>query len=76
MDGQALADVSTFKYLGTTIASNLSLDAEINSRIAKATGVMSKLSKRVWHNGQLTLHTKLQVYGACVISVLKCACET
>ena len=76
IDGQALADVESFKYLGSTIASNLSFDAVIDASIAKATGVMARLVKRVWHNDQLTNHTKLDVYGACVISVLTYACET
>ena len=32
--------VDSFTYLGSTIESNLSLDAEINTRIAKAAAVM------------------------------------
>lgn len=47
-----------FTYLGSTIASNPSLDAEIDKRIAKAAAVVEKLSKRVWGNNQLTLNTK------------------
>jgi hypothetical protein len=32
---QALNNVASFKYLGSTVSSNLSLDAELNSRIAR-----------------------------------------
>ena len=61
--------VDRFTYLGSTIDSNLSLDAEINIRIAKAAAVMSKLNMRVWQNNNLTPHmTKLHVYQACVLS--------
>ena len=62
--------VSQFKYLGSTISSNLSLEPEISARIAKAAGVMSKLQKRVWSNNNLTDNTKVQVYRACVLSTL------
>ena len=53
-----------------TVSSNLSLDSEIDKRIAKTAAVLSKLSKRVWENSQLTFNTKLKVYQACVLSTL------
>lgn len=62
--------VSQFQYLGSTISSNLSLEPEMNARIAKAAAVMSKLQKRVWANKNLTDNTKMQVYRACVLSTL------
>jgi hypothetical protein len=40
---QQLNSVDKFQYLGSTISANLSLDSEINSRIAKATAIMSRL---------------------------------
>ena len=58
----ALDAVDSFTYLGSTIDSNLSLDAEINTRIAKAAAVMSKLNGKVWQNNNLTQMTKLCVY--------------
>lgn len=62
--------VDSFTYLGSTISSSLSLDAEISSRIGKAAATMAKLNKRVWNNSQLTENTKLRVYQACVLSTL------
>ena len=62
--------VDSFTYIGSTIDSNLSQDAEINTRIAKAAAVMSKLNRRVWQNNNLTQMTKLCVYQACVLSTL------
>ncbi len=70
IDNTPLELVESFKYLGSTIASSPSLDMEIPSRIGKAAGVMSKLDKRVWRNGQLTVATKMRVYQACVLSTL------
>ena len=46
IDGSNFSVVDNFKYLGSTISSNLSLDVEINARIGKAATVMAKLNKR------------------------------
>ena len=46
IDNVTLDAVDRFTYLGSTIDSNQSLDAEINIRIAKADAVMSKLNRR------------------------------
>ena len=67
---QTLDCVNTFTYLGSTMSSNLSLDTELNTRLARASSVMAKLSSRVWSNKQLNTHTKIQVYQACVLSTL------
>ena len=68
--------VDNFKYLESTISSNLSLDVEINARIRKAATVMAKLNKRVWQNINLTMNTRLKVYQACVTSILLYGSET
>ena len=70
IDGQVLEAVDNFTYLGSTVSSSLTLEAEVNSRIAKAAAVMSKLNQRVWNNPSLTKKTKLRVYQACVLSTL------
>ena len=70
IDNEELEVSDHFTYLASTITSNLSLDAELDKRIAKAAAVMAQLSKRVWTNKQLTLNTKLKVYQACVLSSL------
>ena len=70
IDNVTLNAVDIFTYLGSTIDSDIPLDAEINIRIAKAAAVMSKLNRRVWQNNNLTQITKLHVYQACVLSTL------
>ena len=62
--------VHTFSYLGLTVSSLLSLDAEVSSRIAKATSVMAKPKRRVWSENYLTKNTKLQAYQAWFLSTL------
>ena len=59
-------------YLGSTMPSKASLDVEISLRIAKATGVMAKLNKRVWNNDLLCEGIELQVYQSFVLSTLLC----
>ncbi|XP_068756587.1 uncharacterized protein [Montipora capricornis] len=62
--------VDKFTYLGSTISSNLSLDAELNTRIGKAATALARLTKRVWDNTMLSTNTKMRVYQACVLSTL------
>ena len=76
IDGFNLSVVDNFKYLGSTIPSNLSLYVEINALIGKAATVMEKLNKRVWQNISLTMNIKLKVYQACVTSILLYENET
>ena len=67
IDNTDLEVVDTFTYLGSTVSSSTSLDAEIRCRIAKAAAVMAKLNKRVWGNDLLSERTKMCVYQACVL---------
>ena len=76
IDGSNLSVVDNFKYLGSTISSNLSLDVEINARTGKAATVMAKLNKRVWQNINLTMNTRLKVYQACITCILLYGIET
>jgi hypothetical protein len=62
--------VDEFTYLGSSLCTSLSLDNELNKRIGKAATAMSKLNKRVWENNKLTVHTKVQIYRACILSTL------
>ena len=62
--------VHEFVYLGSTITDNLSIDSELNKRIGKNANTLSRLTKHVWSINKLFDHTKVNVYGACVISTL------
>lgn len=75
IDNEELEITNQFIYLGSTVTSKLSVNAEISKRIAKATAVMAKLNKRLEGNNQLSVNTKLKVYQACVLSTLLYGCE-
>ena len=62
--------IDDFVYLGLAISDTLSLDAKINRSIGKAATTMTRLTKKAWNNSMLTVHTKIQIYGACVVSTL------
>ena len=53
--------VDTFTCLDPTIASNLSLDDELNSRIGKTATAMARLARSAWNNSMLIINTKMKV---------------
>ena len=76
IDGKDIENVKNFVYLGSSVASNASLDTEINCRIGKASGTFARLTARVWDNPKLSIRTKSNVYCACVCSTLLYGSET
>ena len=54
-----LGVVHNFVHLGSTISDSFALDMEVNKHIGKAATTMSSLTKRVWTNDKLTVHTKI-----------------
>ena len=48
VDNYELEAVNQFTYLGSTISSNISLDAEIDKRVGKAATTLARFSSRVW----------------------------
>ena len=70
IDNTELEVVDTFTYLGSTMSSSTSLDAEISCRIAKAAAVMAKLTKQVWGNDLLSERTKMCIHQTCVLLTL------
>ncbi|XP_047497854.1 uncharacterized protein LOC125044938 [Penaeus chinensis] len=57
------------------VAFNLSLDTEIDRRIGKAATTLTRLTKRVWTNPELTVNMKMAV-NACVLNTLLYSSET
>ena len=76
IEGKLLNSVDNFKYLGSIVSNDASMDAEITARIAKATAAFGRLSKRLWTNNGIQLNTKIGVYKAAVITSLLYGCET
>jgi len=65
-----------FAYLGSTLSNSVSIDDEINNRIAKASAAFGRLRKTVWNRRGITLETKMKVYRAVVLPTLLYGCET
>ena len=73
---ETLQAVGQFTYLGSTVSSDCSLDAEITSRVSKASAAFGALYSRLGNIAGVGKETKLKVYHAVVIPSLLCACET
>ena len=73
---EALQAVGQFTYLGRTVSSDCSLDAEITNRVSRASSAFGALYSRLWNIGGVRVDTKLKVYHAVVIPSLLYACET
>lgn len=76
IDEAELKCVENFKYLGSTISSDGSLDKEITSRIQKASQALGRLRVKVLQQKSIRLTTKLKIYKAVVLSTLLYGCET
>ena len=62
--------VDSFKYLGSMISNDGSLDKKIASRISKANQALGRLRSRLLNHHNITLDTKLKVYRAVILSSL------
>ncbi len=62
INGTVLSVVEKFVYLSSTLTSNNSLDAELNTRIGRASTTFGRLQSRVWNNSHLSLKVKVRVY--------------
>ena len=76
IEGTELKTVEAFKYLGSVISSDGSLDKEISSRISKASQALGRLRTRVLNQHNIRLSTKLKVYRAVVLTSLLYGSET
>ena len=71
-----LKTVEHFKYLGSVISSDCSLDREISTRINKTSQALGRLRTRVMNHKSIKLPTKIKVYTAIVLTSLLYGCET
>ena len=76
IDDTTFTNVEHFKYLGSTISCDGSLDKELGTRIGKASQALGRLRNRVLNQHNITLSTKLKVYNAVVFPSLLYGCET
>lgn len=69
--GHQVEQVQQFRYLGAIIASNGTSKTEIDSRVSKMQSAFGRLWKSVFGQRSLSIHTKLMVYSATVLSVMR-----
>ena len=66
----------SFKYLGSIISSDGSLDNEIEARISKASQALGRLKHKILKQHNIRLRTKIKVYNAVVLPSLLYGCES
>ena len=76
VNGQKLATVDKFVYLGSTLSRGVHIDDETHARIAKASSAFGRLRSSAWERKGVRLSTKLSVYKAIVLTTLLYASET
>ncbi|XP_061884956.1 uncharacterized protein LOC133635724 [Entelurus aequoreus] len=75
IDDKPLAIVPDFKYLGSILSENCSMDNDVQNRIRSASASFGRLRKRVYVNKDLSIRTKVAVYQAICVSTLLYGCE-
>ena len=76
INGNQHKNAENFTCLGSNISFSGDLTNEIQRRINLASSAFGILSKRVLGNQNFTIHTKIVVYIAVVISTILYGCET
>ena len=74
VNGEAVRQVSSFRYLGSLISEDGRCDAEIKSRIAMAKGNFGKM-RRILTNLSLGMNIRLRLLKCYVWSTLLYGCE-
>ena len=74
--GISLRSLKNFTYLGLDLSFSCDLTNEIQRRISLVSSAFGNLSRHVFGNQDLTIHTKIAVYDAVVISTMLYGCET
>ena len=76
ISGNQFNNSENFAYLGSILSFSGDLRNEIKRRINLASSAFCRLSKHVFGNQNLTIHTKIAVYDAVIISTILYGCET
>ena len=76
VNGTHLANVHSFKHLGSTVADDCRLDKELDCRIQCAATSFGRLWDRLWSSHDISNKTKISVYTAAITSALLFGAET
>ena len=75
MNGQKLQEVTSFKYLGTTLCKDGTCSAKVRTRVASAMAAVARLN-RIWRCSTISFASKFKLYKSLVTSILLYGCET
>ena len=70
VNSERLKAVDKFTSLGSTLSRNVTIDDEVQCRLAKASSAFGRLSQQVWNRRGIRIETKIKVYRAAVITTL------
>ncbi|VDO65884.1 unnamed protein product [Schistosoma margrebowiei] len=75
LDGEALEDIESFKYLGSIIDERGGSGADVKARTSKARIAFLQL-KNIWNSKQLSTNIKVRIFNTNVNTVLLYRAET
>ena len=70
VDETTLNHVKEFTYLGSLIASDGHIEAELQKRMSKASMSFGRLRERLWNNHNVSIRIKGKIYRAIILSTL------
>ena len=76
VDETTLNHVKEFTYLGSIIASDGHIEAELQKRMSKASMSFGCLRERLWNNHNVSIRVKGKIYRAIILSTLLYGAET
>ena len=76
VDETTLTHVKEFTYLGSIIANDGHIEAELQKRISKASMSFWRLRERLWNNHNVSIRVKGKIYRAIILSTLLYGAET
>ena len=66
-DDTNIERVSQFKYLGSILRSDISVDAEVESRINRAAQIFRSISRLIWYQNKIKVSTKIILFKSVII---------
>ncbi|XP_061920052.1 prolactin regulatory element-binding protein-like isoform X1 [Entelurus aequoreus] len=75
VSGEQIPIVPSFRYLGSILSDDNTVDSEVQNRIKQAAAAFGRLRRRVFQNKNLHLHTKVSVHQAIFLTTLLYSCE-
>ena len=76
VDETKLNPMKELMYLGSIIASDGHIEAELQKRVSKASMSFGRLRERLWNNHNVSIRVKGKINRAIILSTLLCRAKT